>query len=97
VAVVVAGVGYFRCRGGSHTAGPGAITVLHPGEPHESWVDRDHGLDYTVFDLDVDVAGGLHSRSTTPTFPSRVTDDRRCYYLLRASQQRHFDVFEKIN
>jgi AraC-like DNA-binding protein len=91
VALVIAGTGYFRCRDESYVAGPGAITVLHPGEAHESWVDREHGLDYTVFDLDVDAAAGFHGRRTTPTFPARVIDDRRCRDALWAAQQRHRD------
>jgi AraC-like DNA-binding protein len=86
--VVQAGCGRFRCAGAVHTGGPGAITVLHPGEVHDSWVHPEYGLDYIVVDLpEPAVAVLVDDGPGTPTFPSRVIDDEPCATALRAAHQ----------
>lgn len=86
--VVQAGGGKFRCDGAVHTGGPGAITVLHPGEVHDSWVHPENGLDYIVVDLPEPAAALIiHDGPGTPTFPSRVIDDEPCATALRAAHQ----------
>jgi AraC-like DNA-binding protein len=84
--VVQAGGGRFRCDGAIHTGGPGAITVLHPGEVHDGSVHPENGLDYIVVDLPEELASlTIHEQRGTPSFPSRVIDDERCATALRAA------------
>jgi len=84
--VVWAGSGRFRCAGAVHTGLTGTITVLHPGEVHDSWVHPEHGLDYSVIDLpEPAVAMLVDDGHGTPSFPSRVIDDEPCATALRAA------------
>jgi AraC-like DNA-binding protein len=86
--IVQAGGGRFRCDGAVHTGGPGAITVLHPGEVHDGWVHPENGLDYIVVDLPEEAAALITCEQRgTPTFPSRVIDDDRCAAALRAAHR----------
>ncbi|MGI5132300.1 AraC family transcriptional regulator [Pseudonocardia sp. CA-107938] len=83
VATVQAGAADLRASRGSHVAGAGAVTVLHPGEAHRSRTHRTDGLDYVVVDLDEDTATKLHGRQGVPTFASCVIDDPQCAAGLR--------------
>jgi AraC-like DNA-binding protein len=85
VGVVRAGVGFFHAAGALHEAGPGAITVLHPGESHRSWTHPELGLDYLVITLTERLAGRLHDRRAAPSFGDRVIDDPECAAALLAA------------
>ncbi|MEJ3653119.1 AraC family transcriptional regulator [Actinomycetes bacterium KLBMP 9759] len=85
VALVEAGTGFVRLRRGSVAAGRGAVTVLHPGEAHRSAAHPEHGLDYTVLDLDEPAAAAIHAATSTPTFPSALIDDAGIARGLRAA------------
>lgn len=86
--IVRAGEGSFRCSGTTYTGGPGAISVLYPGESHDGWVHREKGLDYLVIELPEDtVATIVDGYRGTPSFPSRVVDDGPCAAALRAAHE----------
>lgn len=85
VAVVLAGAGFFRTAGSLHEAWPGAITVLHPGEPHQSWAHPHNGLDYLVVTVAEETAARWYPCRGTPTFAQRVIDDPGCAIALRAA------------
>jgi AraC-like DNA-binding protein len=87
VALVNRGAGYIRFRGEVEEAGPGAITVLHPDEPHDGWVDREAGLDYLVTTLSESAAASYHGSSGMPLFTSHVIDDPNCARMLQRAHQ----------
>jgi AraC-like DNA-binding protein len=87
MAAVSAGAGFFRSGGALHEARPGSLTVLHPGEPHDGWVDREEGLDYTVVTVTEEKAAGLHGTLGTPSFPRHVIEDPGCAAAIRAAHR----------
>ncbi|MGP4025783.1 helix-turn-helix domain-containing protein [Actinomadura sp. 3N407] len=85
VAVVRAGTGFIHLDGALHEAGPGAITVLHPGEAHHSRAHPEEGLDYVVITCTEAMAAGLHGHRATPRFTDHVIDDPECAAALLAA------------
>ncbi|WP_306434468.1 AraC family ligand binding domain-containing protein, partial [Actinomadura roseirufa] len=85
VAVVCGGAGLIDTAGASHEAPAGAITVLHPGEPHRSRAHPGTGLDYLVVTVGRAAAAELYGGPGDPVFTDRVIDDPGCAGALLAA------------